>query len=196
MKDVIRKTIDFLNLLFNKALLKYRKVKIGKNLRISGRLFCITNAKHHIILGNDVKINSCRGANPIGGDTKTILFAKGDGKIVIGDNVGISNSTIFSCENITIENNVLIGGNTKIYDTDFHWIDYDKRVIENGGATKPVIIKEGAFIGAHCIILKGVSIGERAIVGAGSVVTKDIPALEIWAGNPACFIRSIANDSQ
>ena len=62
---------------------------------------------------------------------------------------------------------------------------------EQGGATSPVIIKDGAFIGAHSIILKGVIIGEKSIVGAGSVVTKSIPDGEIWAGNPAKFIRKI-----
>lgn len=58
-----------------------------------------------------------------------------------------------------------------------------------GGTTKPVSIGNGAFIGAHSIILKGVSIGEKSIVGAGSVVTKGIPDGEVWAGNPAQFIR-------
>lgn len=62
---------------------------------------------------------------------------------------------------------------------------------ELGGATSPVVIKDGVFIGAHCIILKGVTIGEKSIIGAGSVVTKSIPDGEIWAGNPAKFIRRI-----
>lgn len=62
---------------------------------------------------------------------------------------------------------------------------------EQGGATSPVVIKDGAFIGAHCIILKGVTIGENSIVGAGSVVTKSIPDGEIWAGNPVKFIRRV-----
>jgi acetyltransferase-like isoleucine patch superfamily enzyme len=53
----------------------------------------------------------------------------------------------------------------------------------------PVVIKDGAFIGGHSTILKGVTIGERAIVGAGSVVRQNIPADEIWAGNPAKSVR-------
>ena len=60
----------------------------------------------------------------------------------------------------------------------------------------PVLIKEGAFIGAHSIILKGVTIGKHSIIGAGSVVTKSIPDGEIWAGNPARFIRKIDICSQ
>ena len=112
---------------------------------------------------------------------------------MIGSNVGISNSTIVCYENIKIEDNVLVGADVKIYDTDFHSLNVDKR--GNGEkdipVCKPILIKRGAFIGAHSIILKGVSIGENSIVGAGSVVTKHIPNNEIWAGNPAKFIRKI-----
>lgn len=81
-----------------------------------------------------------------------------------------------------------------IFDTDFHSLDWRDR--KDGTDIQkrkksPVVIKSLAFIGANSIILKGVTIGERSIVGAGSVVTKDIPDGEIWAGNPAQFIREI-----
>lgn len=179
------------NQIFNTLIMKYRHVKHGKNLKIKGRIHCVSNTDDGIIIGNDVSINSCLGSNPIGGDTRTILFAKGNGKIRIGDGCGISNATLFACDGIMLGNQVLVGGGTKIYDTDFHWLDFGKRMNEPGGATRPVKIKDGAFIGAHCIILKGVTIGEKSIVGAGSVVTKSIPDGEIWAGNPAKFIRRI-----
>lgn len=179
------------NQIYNALIMKYRHVKRGKNLKINGRIHCVSNTAGGIIIGNDVSINSCLGSNPIGGDTRTILFAKGNGKIQIGDGCGISNATLFACDAITLGKQILVGGGTKIYDTDFHWLDFEKRMNELGGATSPVTIKDGAFIGAHCIILKGVTIGERSIVGAGSVVTNSIPDGEIWAGNPAKFIRRI-----
>ncbi len=56
-------------------------------------------------------------------------------------------------------------------------------------------IEDNVFIGANCIILKGVKIGDRSIIGAGSVVTKNVPSDQIWAGNPAKFIREITNKS-
>ena len=193
---IVRRVLTLPSKLYNYILLKYRHVNYGENLIINGRLFCVSNSKDGIKLGNNVRINSCRKSNPIGGDDKTILFAKGKGKIRIDDGCGLSNNTLFACESIMIGKNVLIGGGTKIYDTDFHWIELSRRLNELGGATKPVIIKDGAFIGAHCIILKGVTIGEESIVGAGSVVTKDIPNGEIWAGNPAKYIRKVGEKNE
>lgn len=191
IKNVIKGILSFPNLIYNKIVLTHRHVKYGKNLKINGRIFCVSNSKDGIIIGDSVSINSNRSSNPIGGDTKTILFAKGPGRIRIGNNCGLSNVTIFSMESITIGNNVKLGGNCKIYDTDFHWLDLERRLTEAGGATKPVEIKDGAFIGAHAIVLKGVTIGEGSIIGAGSVVTKSVPDGEIWGGNPAKFIRKI-----
>jgi acetyltransferase-like isoleucine patch superfamily enzyme len=94
---------------------------------------------------------------------------------------------------IQIGNHVFIGGSVKIYDNDFHSLDSDIRESSHDTdvGSKPIEIKNHAFIGAHSIILKGVTIGEYSIVGAGSVVTKSIPDREIWAGNPAHFIRKI-----
>lgn len=87
----------------------------------------------------------------------------------------------------------MIGGNCKIYDNDFHSLDFNERMgtVDLWSKTCPVVIKDGAFIGAHTIVLKGVTIGERSIVGAGSVVTRSIPDYEIWAGNPAKFIKKV-----
>jgi len=191
IKNVIKGILSIPNLVYNKIVLAYRHVSYGKNLSINGRIFCVSNSKHGIIIGDNVSINSNRSSNPIGGDTKTILFAKGSGKIRIGDNCGLSNVTLFSMDSIKIGNNVKLGGSCKIYDTDFHWLDLERRLTENGGVTKSVEIKEGAFVGAHSIILKGVTIGEGSIIGAGSVVTKSVPDGEMWGGNPARFIRKI-----
>lgn len=191
MKRIINGLISFTNNIYNYIILKYRHVTIGANSKINGRIYCVSNSKQGIIIGNNVSINSCLKSNPIGGNERTILFAKGDGKITIGNNCGISNSVLFATKSIKICDNVLIGGNVKIYDTDFHWVDYNKRITEKCGKTSEVIIKEGSFIGAHSIILKGVTIGERSVIGAGSVVTKDIPSDELWAGNPAKFIRKL-----
>lgn len=191
IKQVFYTVKNLPNTIYNTTILTYRKVKYGNNLKINGRIFCVSNTLDGIVIGDNVRINSSRGSNPIGGDSKTILFAKGNGKIRIGDGCGISNATLFACEAITLGSHILVGGGTRIYDTDFHWLDFEKRINEAGGETRPVTIKDGAFIGADCIILKGVTIGEKSVIGAGSVVTKSVPDGEIWAGNPAKFIRKL-----
>ncbi|MCC8060601.1 MAG: hypothetical protein LIO81_07185 [Clostridiales bacterium] len=132
-RKIILSIISLLNLVYNNALLKYRKACVGKNLRINGRLYVVANTPNGIRIGNNVQINSRKKSNPIGGDTQTILFAKGNGKITIGDNCGISNSTLFACDSISIGSDVLLGGSVKIYDTDFHWLDFDRRISELGG---------------------------------------------------------------
>lgn len=87
-----------------------------------------------------------------------------------------------------------IGGGTCVWTTDFHSLDWKiRRSKEDLKYRKiaPVTIEDDVFIGAKCIILKGVTIGKGSIIAAGSVVTKSIPPFEIWGGNPAKIIRKI-----
>ncbi len=191
MKRFVLYFLSLPSRLYNFLLLKYRGVIVGDDLKISGKLCCYAEEKGSIVIGNNVTINSSRSSNMIGGDDKMILLAKDGGRIRIGNGCGLSNSTLCAFSSIELGDNVFLGGSVKIYDTDFHWIDFNKRISYEGGVKKSVKIESGAFIGAHTIILKGVTIGERSVVGAGSVVTKDIPADEVWAGNPARFIRSL-----
>ena len=177
--------------IYNKIILKTRKVKVKPNLNIYGRL--VVKGRGEIQIGSNVTINSCRDANPRGGVLRTILFAKKNGIIKIGSQCGISNTAICCLNSITIEEKVFIGSGCKIYDHDFHSVYLEKRLSIRDDDIKnaPVLIKRGAFIGAHSIILKGVTIGEESVIGAGSVVTKNIPDREVWAGNPAKFIKKL-----
>lgn len=81
IKRLIKVIFQMLNNIYNFIILKYRYVNYGNNLKITGRIFCVSNRRNSIIVGNNLHINSSRGANPIGGDTKTILYAKGNGMI-------------------------------------------------------------------------------------------------------------------
>lgn len=184
---MIDRLLKPLNAAYNQYILRKYRIYHGQNLQIRGRIYAMGN----IEIGNDVTMNSGFRYNPIGGAERTILMTHGDGLIRIGNHVGLSNCALVSRCRITVGDDVLIGGGCKIYDNDFHSLEYEKRMMKPDvtiGA-KPVEIKKGAFIGAHSIILKGVTIGEKAVIGAGSVVTKDIPDNEIWAGNPARFIK-------
>lgn len=113
--------------------------------------------------------------------------------IKIGNNVQFSNLVLNAANYIEIDDDVMIGGGCRIFDTDFHSINYEKRmhIPDNSIKTGSVIIRKGVFIGAHVLILKGVEIGEKSVIGAGSVVTKDVPPGQVWAGNPAKFIKNI-----
>lgn len=164
---------------------------MGKNHTING-IMKISNAGK-ITCGDNLKINSAGYFNPVGGYRKTALITEQSGHIQIGDGCGISNSLLYCVDKIVLENHVLIGGGCSVCDTDFHPLDYEKRIVHEVEAInhKSILIKEGAFIGMNSIILKGVTIGRHSIVAAGSVVTKDIPDNEIWGGNPAKFIRKI-----
>lgn len=177
--------------IYNLYCLRKNDIEVREGIRIKGRIFLRNGGK--INIGKGAKINSGKNANVIGGDIRTNLIVFPNASLQIGDNVGISNCTIVCQNSITLENNVMLGGSVKIYDTDFHSIEYENRMKKPDPniQAKPILIKEGAFIGAHSIILKGTTIGRHAVVGAGSVVTKNIPDNEIWAGNPAKFIRRL-----
>ena len=143
----------------------------------------------HFVMNNTVR------GNPIGCYQRCTIFVDKGAELTIGDHVGISQTALVCHKKITIGNHVLMGGGVCIYDTDFHSLDAAVRSDDTTDAVhkamKEVVIEDRAFIGAHSMILKGVTIGKNSIVGAGSVVTKSIPANQIWAGNPAKFIKNI-----
>ena len=133
-----------------------------------------------------------------------LVFAH-SGKIEIGECSYIGDgSKIWSAENIKIGDRVLISYNVNIHDSDSHPIDSQERHIhflQITGSGHPkqdinikassIIIEDDVWIGFNATILKGVTIGKGAIIGACSVVTKDVPSATIVAGNPANFIRKI-----
>lgn len=145
-------------------------------------------------IGKNFTMNNGIKGNPIGCYSRCTFFVDRNATLTIGDNVGISQTALICHQRITIGNDVKIGGGVCIYDTDFHSLDPQIRKSKEDTKHKvkrPVIIHNNVFIGAHSIVLKGVEIGENSIIGVGSVVTKSIPANQIWAGNPAKFIRNI-----
>lgn len=167
------------------------KVQYKTFPRIKGRMFL--RNKGTMQLGSGVRINSLYAANAIGGQTFMSIKVRPGATLKIGNNVALSNSAIYCADHISLEDDVFIGGDCKIYDTDFHSVLYNERlaVPEEGKRTAPVCIKKGVLVGTGSIVLKGVTIGEKSVIGAGSVVSKNIPPNEIWGGNPIQFIRKI-----
>lgn len=147
----------------------------------------IVNIEKNVIFKNHTRFNYVGITRP------SSIFTCDGATLLIGENSGISGTAIFAAESIKIGKNCNIGGNTFIWDTDFHPLDAEMRRINDLTKTRtsPIIIGNDVFIGGNSIILKGVSIGDRAIIGAGSVVTRSVPADEIWGGNPAKFIKKV-----
>lgn len=113
-------------------------------------------------------------------------------EVVIGEDVGMCGATIVCSESVVIGDRVMLGANCAITDTDSHPIDVPRRRFRRDGVrTAPVRIEDDVLIGANSIVLKGVTIGARSVIGAGSVVTKSVPAGTVCAGNPARVLRSL-----
>ena len=145
-------------------------------------------------LGQNVKLSqfiNLYGCE-IGDDSKIGAFVEVQKNSSVGARCKISSHT-FVCEGVTIEDNVFVGHNVAFINDSY------PRATTEGGAmqtekdwkVEKTVVKRGASIGSGATILSNVTIGERAIVGAGSVVTKDVPADTIVAGNPARVLRRI-----
>ena len=110
----------------------------------------------------------------------------------VGTDCGFTGTTLVAAERITIGDRVLVGGNASIVDTDFHPLTPEGRAKDiNAGAHAPIVIGDDVFVGMEALVLKGVTIGDGAVVGAGAVVTQDVPPRTVVAGNPAQAVRDL-----
>lgn len=179
-----------------RARLKKRGVlfKLGKMAHFSGVPIFIFEEQSKVQIGDNVTFLSDTRAN-MSGVYKACSIAVGPNACLeIGNSCGFSGVSIVCRERITIGDNLTCGSNVSIWDTDFHPMDHLRRRNDCAKelsyiAKRPIHIGRDVFIGGQSIILKGVRIGDRAIVAAGSVLTKEIGPDEIWGGNPAVFIR-------
>lgn len=113
-------------------------------------------------------------------------------EIVIEDGVYINNNTALVAEQtrIRLGRNTLLGTEVTIYDSDFHHIDPELR-LSNQRITQPVDIGSNVFIGSRCIVLKGTTVGDDCVIGAGSIVSGKFPARSLIAGVPAKVCKDI-----
>lgn len=170
-------------------------------LRFAGRFWCrIHGAEVHpsalihgfphvvrkpgatIHIGPGVTINAAAWSNAHNDGRRTVLFAGPSAILDLRENCGLSSTRIIAYQKITIGESSLIGAGSLICDSDMHEIPLGS---ENPIRQSPVSIGRYVFIGAETTVLKGVKIGDRAVIGASSVVTGDIPPETISAGNPA-----------
>lgn len=151
---------------------------------------------NNVTLGKDVKIYDFVNAYgcTIDDGTKVGTFVEIQRGASIGKNCKISSHT-FICEGVAIEDNVFIGHNVTFINDRFPRATNPDGSMQTDAdwTLEKTLIKKGASVGSSVTILCGVTIGEGAIIGAGSVVTKDVAPGTIVAGNPAKFIKNVSN---
>lgn len=139
-----------------------------------------------INIGDNCILRSKSTSNLIGINRPCIFTAlMPDSRLIIGNRCGFSGTVIGCFDKITIGNNVKCGANTLITDSDWHLDD------PRAGTAKPIIIEDNVWLGVNVTVLKGVHIGSNSVIGAGSIVSKDIPSNVIAAGNPCKIIKQI-----
>jgi acetyltransferase-like isoleucine patch superfamily enzyme len=148
-----------------------------------------------IIFGPRLSLRSSVRSNALAPNHPVIIATSEEGaRLEVGCDFHMTGGTLCSAERIIIGSNVTVGANSIIVDTDFHPLDIrQRRILPRGGHTRPVTINDDVFIGMNCIILKGVTIGHGSVIGAGSVVSKDVSDHVIVGGNPAITIRELPN---
>lgn len=151
--------------------------KIGKNFKAQGPVY-LGALKGNLTIGDNVVF----GPN--------VRLGVGEGATVqIGDNVSLNQSSvIIAVEKIVIESDCRIGEQCSIRDNDHRWYEMSLPIREQGYISKPVFIGRDCWLGRGVVINKGVHIGSKSIIGASAVVTKNVPAKQIWAGVPAKHI--------
>jgi acetyltransferase-like isoleucine patch superfamily enzyme len=170
----------------------------GIQLPAGSKIFGLPIIQKHrrstIRLGKNLQLRSTTGSNPLGVNHAVILCTwQENARLEIGDCFGMTGGSICAAEAVKIGSHVIIGANTTITDTDFHPLEFNQRIQNSlAGVSKAITIEDEVFIGMHCLILKGVTIGRGSVIGAGSVVSRSIPPGVIAAGNPARVIKSLS----
>jgi len=175
--------------------LKIRGVQIKAPIFLVGQPICSRHPGSFISFGSGVALDSAIRSNRLGGFSPCVVrTVTPTARIQLGDHVGLSNSVIVAGNSIEIGEHTILGSGVMILDNDFHSMGTGFTwVSECSKNSKPIKIGRGCFIGSRSMILKGVTLGDRAVIGAGAVVTKDVPAYSMAAGNPARVVRTFPN---
>lgn len=170
-------------------------VSAGPSVRFYGMPIISLADESKIEIGESSVICSNPAMTSLGVNHPVVLRTlRRSAVIIIGSNTGISGGAICAATRVEIGNECLLGANVTISDTDFHALNpvgrrHNNNPLEIGA--EPIVIEDNVFIGTGSIILKGVRVGKNSVIGAGSVVTKDVPPDSIVAGNPAKILRRL-----
>lgn len=170
-----------------------RGVEVGGGWRCYGLPIIQRHRQSEIVVGRRMNLRSNARSNPLGPNHPVIISTRrAKARLTIGDDFGMTGGSLVCDERISIGDRVWVGANTIIADTDFHPLQAKRRIEAPLDAkTAPVSIGDDVFIGMNTLILKGVTIGAGAVIGAGSVLRRDVLAGAIVAGNPAVVVGQL-----
>jgi Hexapeptide repeat of succinyl-transferase len=176
-----------------KLMFRWHGISWGHGWRMLGMPLIQKQRGSTIRLGDGLSLRSWPASNPLVPNHRVVLATRRKSAVIeVGHDCGFTGATLVAAEYIKLGDRVTLGSNVTIVDTDFHPLDPDERNRDfNRGRHAPVIIEDDVFVGMNSIILKGVTVGHGSVVGAGSVVTTNVPAGTIVAGNPARPIRPV-----
>lgn len=160
-------------------------VSAGKGIRFYGIPFIQKSRLGSLCIDDCCTFRSTATSNLIGINRPCIISVHGTGELIIGKKCGFSGTVIGCFSKVVIADNVRCGANTLISDSDWHLDD------PRSSPPRPVYIEKNVWLGVNVTVLKGVRIGENSVIGAGSVVTKDVPPNVIAGGNPCKVIKDI-----
>lgn len=188
-KGLLETFVHILKVVFNKLYslskicwLRLRSYDICYSVKLGGNNDFFQSTKHAISIRDRVRLGK-----------GTRIHSGFGGKIHIGENVLLDDYCYVSDQkSIKIGNNVTIAAFCYITDFNHRFGEKDKSVLEQGYDRKPVVIEDSVWLGTHVIILPGVTIGKGAVIGAGSVVTKDVSPYTVNVGNPATVVKKLS----
>lgn len=165
----------------------------GHGWRFYGIPIVQKHRRSRMSFGAGLQLRSSVRSNPLGPYHPVILATwHEESSVEVGTHFAMTGGTLCAAMRITIGNHVVVGANTTITDTDFHPLDPAERRSSSAAAkAASVVIEDDVFIGMNCLVLKGVTIGRGSVIGAGSVVTRDVRPGVIVAGNPAQLVREL-----
>lgn len=169
---------------------RLKGARVGRDVILSGRPVLSVAGDSKLELQDRVVLRSGLRSTPLACSHPCVLRTLArKAELILEEGVGLSGTVICAASSVRVGSNTIMGSGVMVIDTDFHRLQpagtwgNDFR-----GTARPIMIGRSVFVGTRAIILKGVTIGDRAIIGAGAVVTHEVPADSVAAGNPARIV--------
>jgi acetyltransferase-like isoleucine patch superfamily enzyme len=191
LKSIYFKT---LNLLVEFIFLSKKNLFLGEKVKIHGMPIIQISKGAKVILNDNVTINSKNYGYHANMYSPVKLMADRKNAVIeIGENTRINGACIHAYKKVSIGRNCLIAANVQIIDADGHELSFDNigNRINTSSKGKSIKIEENVWIGLNAIILPGVTIGTGSVIGSNTVVTKDVPPMVVFAGNPGRIVKKV-----